>query len=603
MSNPLLVVWQRLLRGNGQASARRRDRRFAVVPAVRESALFLVLRRMRSPLLALIVIYAIAVLGLTLIPGVDGHGRPWRMGFFHAFYFMSYTATTIGFGEIPHAFTDAQRLWVTFSIYLTVIGWAWAIGTLLALLQDHGFRRALAMRRFAWRVRSLREPFVLIAGYGQSGQRMLHTLDRLGRRASVIDVDQDRIDDLSLAPLRLDVPGLAADVRVPDHLLMAGLAHPQCSAVIAVNDEDEANLAVVMTAALVRPEIRVFAQTLSASVHARMTMFGEPVVVDPFDRFGDYLRGAIRSPAAFRLVEWMSGPPGSALPRLRTVPRGRWIVCGYGRFGRHVTADLRAEGMEVTVVEPGVAAVEDATIVVGSGTEATVLARAAPQSAVGFIAATDDDTANLSMIAAAHNANKALFLIARQNEPSNRALFRSIDLDFALVPSEVVAREVLAHLASPLLYRFLESLTTQDDAWCTELVNRLVNTCGEHLPQLWRVRLDKATAPALAAWFAEGRSLSVGALLGGRAKHHARIQVVALMRVRGGEALLAPGDFVDLAPGDDLLLAGHAGARRALTAILAAEGPRDRALLGVDRPAGWVWRHIARRREARRGAS
>ena len=58
------------------------------------------------------------------------------MGFFDAFYFMSYTATTIGFGELPYPFTDAQRLWVTVTIYLTVIGWAYAIGSLLALLQD-----------------------------------------------------------------------------------------------------------------------------------------------------------------------------------------------------------------------------------------------------------------------------------------------------------------------------------------------------------------------------------------------------------------------------------------------------------------------------------
>ena len=49
---------------------------------------------------------------------------------------MSYTATTIGFGELPWPFTADQRLWVTFSIYLSVIGWAYAIGSLLTLLQD-----------------------------------------------------------------------------------------------------------------------------------------------------------------------------------------------------------------------------------------------------------------------------------------------------------------------------------------------------------------------------------------------------------------------------------------------------------------------------------
>ena len=39
------------------------------------SAFFLVLRRMRAPIIVLIVIYSIAVLGLTLVPGVDADGK------------------------------------------------------------------------------------------------------------------------------------------------------------------------------------------------------------------------------------------------------------------------------------------------------------------------------------------------------------------------------------------------------------------------------------------------------------------------------------------------------------------------------------------------
>ncbi|MEZ5730038.1 MAG: hypothetical protein R3E48_19910 [Burkholderiaceae bacterium] len=30
---------------------------------------------------------------------MDANGQPARLGFFHAFYVMSYTATTIGFGK------------------------------------------------------------------------------------------------------------------------------------------------------------------------------------------------------------------------------------------------------------------------------------------------------------------------------------------------------------------------------------------------------------------------------------------------------------------------------------------------------------------------
>jgi len=99
-----------------------------------DSIIYLVFRNMRQPLLTLLLAYAISILGLVLIPGQDVDGNPVHMGFFHAFYFVSYTSTTIGFGELPGTFTDAQRMWVIITIYATVISWIYAIGTLLALI-------------------------------------------------------------------------------------------------------------------------------------------------------------------------------------------------------------------------------------------------------------------------------------------------------------------------------------------------------------------------------------------------------------------------------------------------------------------------------------
>ena len=227
MGNPLLVFWYRLL-------DRRRADRAADAPLAGadrivlagSATIFLVLRRMRAPLIVLIVIFAVGTLGLTLIPGQDAAGRPWRMGFFDAFYVMSYTASTIGFGEIPYAFTYNQRMWVTISIYLTVVGWAYAIGSLLALVQERSFRQALALQHFTRKVRRLGEPFLLIAGYGQTGELLARSLDALGRRFVVIDSDSGRIDDLYLDSYHADVPGLVGDAGDPGHLAVAGLGHP-----------------------------------------------------------------------------------------------------------------------------------------------------------------------------------------------------------------------------------------------------------------------------------------------------------------------------------------------------------------------------------------
>src|SRR6188768_4302422 len=120
---------------------------------------FLLMRRLRAPLITLMSVYSIAILGLALIPGLDAAGNPGYMTLFHATYVISFTATTIGFGEIPQPFSDAQRLWVTIAIYLSVVAWTYTLATVIALTNNATFRAALARHMFLRGVRNLGEPF------------------------------------------------------------------------------------------------------------------------------------------------------------------------------------------------------------------------------------------------------------------------------------------------------------------------------------------------------------------------------------------------------------------------------------------------------------
>ena len=596
MGNPLLAFWTRIFdTDEDERRTRRASVRVAADSAAQASAtVFLILRRMRAPLIVLIVIFAVSVLGLTVIPGEDLDGRPYRMGFFDAFYVMSYTATTIGFGEIPFPFTYNQRMWVTISIYLTVIGWAYAIGSLLALLQDRSFRSALALQRFTRKVARLGEPFVLVAGYGRAGELLGHSMDLLGRRVVVLDRSAERIDGLELESYHADVPGLAADVRDPGHLGVAGLGHASCEAVVALTDDDEVNLAVVMSAALLRPDVPVIARATSRGMADRMRAFGAPSVVNPFDVFGDHLRLALRTPAAYQLLTWLESGPGAALPPRGLPPRsGRWVVCGYGRLGRELTRDLRHEGLAVTVVEPRPVDADAEDVVVGDPSQPGVLERADLEGAVGFVAGTDNDTTNLSLVAAARRINPSLFVAARQNRPASGPLFGAMEIDALLVPTEVVAHEIYAQLSTPLLWRFLRELPAKGDDWAAELVGRLTDVCGTHLQALWKVRLIPQEAPALAEWLDSGTA-RLGDLLRNPEDREEPLHAVPLLLMRGHEATLAPpADFV-LAQGDELLLAGWPAARRALGTILELDAAREYVATGRRVPTSWIWRRLSR---------
>ena len=638
MTNPLLLFWSRLFAGGGSTARRGPRWRVPMASSRQASAtIFLVMRRMRAPLIVLIMIFAVSTLGLTLIPGKDDAGRPFHMGFFDAFYVTSYTASTIGFGEIPYAFTYNQRMWVTITMYLTVVGWAYAIGSLLALVQERSFRQAIALQHFSRKVERMREPFLLIAGYGRTGELLARSLDALGRRFVVVDSDGDRIDDLYLASYHADVPGLVADAGDPGHLAVAGLDHPACEGVLALTDDDEANLAVAQTVALLRPELPVITRAVSTATAERMYAFGTPTVVNPFDRFGDHLRIALRAPASYQLMIWLESGPGAPLPPRGAPPsHGHWVVCGFGRFGREVVCDLRAEGLHVTVVEPrtgsdtagsdpaasdpsgsGPSGSGDPDTIVGRGDEPDVLERAGISRAVGFVAGTDNDTVNLSLVAGARRANPKLFVAARQNRSASAPLFDAVQVDSLLVPADVVAHEVYAQLATPLLWRFLQEVPRHDDAWAATVVDRLTALCGEHLQAVWKVRLTAAEAPALRGWLAAGGA-RLGDLLRDPDDRDERLHAVPLLLARaatdadpdrmvapdgrgivvapGGRGIVvAPGDDVELAPDDELLLVGWPSARGLLDSTLLSDATREYVLHGRHVPASWVWRRLTRR--------
>ena len=560
------------------------------------SILLLLLRRMRAPLITLIAVYAVSILGLTLVPGVTAGGEPAPpMSFFHAFYFISYTASTIGFGEIPAAFSDAQRMWVTVVIYLSVIGWSYSILTLLALFQDAGFHRAVATIRFERRVRRIGEPFFLILGCGDTGLRLIRALDRRDLRFAVVEKSEARIAELELEDFRTDAPVLCADASSPQALQQAGLTHPRCAAALALTDDEHANLAVAAAARLLNPKLPVLARTHSPRNAANLRSFGVEHAIDPFETFAQHLVLAMREPGCYRLLDWLTATSDSELQRELEPPRGTWIVCGYGRFGRAIAKALAAQGLSTRIVDPAPDAGLEAAVA-GIGTEREVLERAGVEAAAGLVAATDDDIANLAVIAMARELNPRLFVVARQSESVNQPLFERIRADIVMRPSEIVAEEALARLTTPLLDRFLDAVRAQSDAWADEVIHQLRERIGTRAPKAWAVTIDAAGAPAVADCIARGgRPLALGELTRDPLERSEPLPARALLVLRAGRQTVMPPDDFELAAGDRILFAGRGDARRRMASTLANANTLEYLRTGRDAPGGWVWKKLAER--------
>lgn len=523
--------------------------------------MFLMLRRLRGPLIILILVYAIAIIGMVLIPGVDDRGEPWRMSFFHAFYFVSYMGSTIGFGEIPYAFTDAQRFWVLGSIYFSVFAWLYAIGHSLALLQDPAFRHAITHAGFSHSVAKLREPFYLVCGYGDTGRLLTQALTRHGLRAVVIDRDQERINRADLDDVGLYVPNLRADVSDPDNLISGGLKNGYCRGVIAVTNNDHVNLKVAISSKLLNPDSNVICRSELHDVGINMESFGTDHILNPFDIFAERLATAVHSPARYIIRDWLTSPTDTEPREPLFPPKGRWVLCGYGRFGKAVQQFLSYEGIESTIIEAdpdGTDAPSDA--IRGRGTEADTLSEAGIQTAAGIIAGTDDDANNLSIIMTARDLNDELFTVARQNRQENEAIFEAADLDIVMQRSDLIAREIVTRITNPLLATFLAEIArTGDESASNVLASRISGLTRTGVPHVWTLPISKAFASAVAITIFRGGRVALGDLLLD-ARDQERRDCIPLLLQRDKTPEVLPALDTPLALGDQILLCGSRAA-------------------------------------------
>lgn len=557
---------------------------------------WLTMRRLRTPLIVMILAYFLSVMAMVLVPGADTLGKPVRVSFLDAAYFVAVMSTTIGFGEIPYPFTDAQRLLVFLIIFPNVVAWLYSIGTILGLFLDAEFRGVLRRARFARRVRWLGEPFYIVCGFGNTGTMVARGLLNRGLQAVVLEGNQDAVYRMMLADEFAHVPALACDVTDRRNLELAGLHQASCQGVIVTTNQDQANLTIAITSKLLRPKLPVFARSESEAVSDNMASFGTDHLVNPYAIFAERLFLALSSPIKYLVQDWLISVPGSALRELLEPPRGRWIVCGAGRFGSRMAAQLKRSGLPFTVVEtnperlapyPGG--------VLGPGTEAPTLQEAGIGDAAGIIAGTGDDIDNLSIAMTALALNERLFVVARQEMQANDVLFDACGAKLVARRGLIVARRILAVTTTPLLPVFLDHLIGQADEFAEHAATRLRAVLDGRAPSLWAVRMDDPLNVGVRTAHEAGIELRLGHLSRNlRREEEEQLACVCLVLERDSERVFLPGDDYPLRDGDRLLYAGRGLARREMLRMLGDPVWLMNAATGEPWPRSAVWRLFGR---------
>ena len=526
---------------------------------MRNNSLFIILQKMRKPFLVILITYTIAICGLISIEGIDGDGNPYYMTIFDAFYFISYTATTIGFGETPYAFNYPQRIWVTFSIYLTLLGWFYSIGSLMSLFQDKLFLQEIEKSKFLRQIKNLNEKFIVVLGYNQITRKIIIKALEQGLRTVVIEKDKIKINNLILENFTPTVPVLYSENYSVKVLEAAGLKKRNCKAIVSLFEDDALNLKITLIAKSLNKNIKVAVKSTTSNHTENLKDLDAEIVVNPFSIISSEINMALSAPNLFKLEKWLYGIDdlNATLP---IFPKGLYIICGYGRMGKKIFEKLKDNNIDVKLVEinknKDVEFTENemSHLIFGNADDKELLITIGIKDAVSIVAVTDDDTTNLSILATAKKLNPDIVTIVRENEITEDFLFRNANINHIFTPSKILVNKITNALVNPLSDKFLKTIIKKDNDWASKLVLRLVKEIDAQ-PLLIELEINEALTPQIYNHLLSKKTLLFSLLAISLHNKEQKNNVVPLLLQRENDIILTPSWENDIKIGDKILLA------------------------------------------------
>ena len=144
------------------------------------------------------------------------------------------------------------------------------------------------------------------------------------------------------------------------------------------------------------------------------------------------------------------------------------IVCGYGRVGRNVVEELKAEGLPFVVIDLDagkVAALQAQGVlaVLGDAAHESKLKEAGIDRARGLVAAAKSDAENVFIVLTARSLRAKLSIVARADfEESEPKLVRA-GADRVILPYHITGRRMVAMLVRPHVADFLDEVSHTSD--------------------------------------------------------------------------------------------------------------------------------------------
>ncbi len=153
-----------------------------------------------------------------------------------------------------------------------------------------------------------------------------------------------------------------------------------------------------------------------------------------------------------------------------------YIVCGFGRVGEQVTAELLNLGMPCIVVDQNKIAIEQCehlqlNYVEGDATENETLLQAGIERARGLVAALSSDADNVFVVLSARSLNPDLTIVGRSTGEESEDKLRMAGADRVVSPYRMAGYRIVNQLTRPHVTDFLDTAMRSKglDLWLEEI--------------------------------------------------------------------------------------------------------------------------------------
>ena len=134
------------------------------------------------------------------------------------------------------------------------------------------------------------------------------------------------------------------------------------------------------------------------------------------------------------------------------------VICGWGRVGRSIAAEVAAAGRELVVIDTDEARLADCQhpTVLGDATQDAVLAAAGIERASSLVAAVDVDAANSFITLSARAMAPDLFIVSRARSLDSEQKLRRAGADRVVNPQNIGGARMAAFVLRPHVAEFLD---------------------------------------------------------------------------------------------------------------------------------------------------